>query len=61
MSPPTLRVRVIYKLIPTLSATVQGDFRGGFLDIAVAKNFEITDRLTLQDINYDDGSTKNKN
>ena len=43
---------------PDATATVQGDFRGGFLDIAVAKNFEIADRLTLQDINYDDGQQK---
>ena len=43
---------------PDATATVQGDFRGGFLDIAVAKNFEVTDRLTLQDIDYADGSEK---
>ncbi len=43
---------------PDADATVQGDFRGGFLDIAVARNFEITDRLSLQDINYNDGSQK---
>ena len=43
---------------PDATATVQGDFRGGFLDIAVAKNFEVTDRLTLQDLNYDNGQQK---
>ena len=31
------------------SATVQGDFRGGFLDFTVSSNFEDADRLTLQD------------
>ena len=39
-------------------ANVQGDFRSGFLDIAISRNFEVSDRLTLQDINYDDGSQK---
>ena len=43
---------------PAAVATVEGDFRGGFLDIAVSKNFESADRLNLQDINYADGSEK---
>ena len=37
------------------SATVQGDFRGGSLDIAVTSNFEDADRLTLQDTNTNRG------
>ena len=37
------------------SATVQGDFRGGSLDIAVTSNFEDADRLTLQDTSTNRG------
>ena len=43
---------------PAALATVQGDFRGGSLDIQVARNFETADRLSLQDINYADGQEK---
>ena len=42
---------------PTASATVQGDFRGGSLDIAVSSNFEAADRLTLKDINTASGDS----
>ena len=34
-----------------LRPRVQGDFRGGFLDFEVAKNFEVADRLLIQDTN----------
>lgn len=37
------------------SATVEGDFRGGFLDIAVSSNVEDADRLTLQNTNTNRG------
>ena len=37
------------------SATVEGDFRGGSLDIAVTSNFEDADRLTLQNTNTNRG------
>ena len=37
------------------SATVEGDFRGGSLDIAVTSNFEDADRLTVQSTNTNRG------
>ena len=43
---------------PAAVATVQGDFRGGFLDIQVSRNFETADRLTLQEIDYASGQEK---
>lgn len=37
------------------SATVEGDFRGGSLDIAVTSNFEDADRLSVQSTNTNRG------
>lgn len=47
------------RIDPAAVATVEGDFRGGSLDISVSKNFETSDRLSLQNtgnIDIDDNN-----
>ena len=47
------------RIDPTANASVEGDFRGGSLDIEVSKNFEVGDLLTIKetdDILIDDNN-----